>query len=88
MAIKGFIEEALTKGQIITSVSLDIRGVFVAAWWPSILKVLKDFQCPRNLYILTKYYFSERPAFISTKNMRTDTTVNKVCTQGSWCGPG
>jgi len=49
---------------------------------------MKDFQCPRNLYKLTKNYFSETSAFISTNSMRIDTTVNKVCPQGSRCGQG
>ena len=44
--------------------------------------------CPRNLYNLTKSYFSERSAYISTNVMRIDTTVNKERPQGSCCGPG
>src|SRR5215467_12179331 len=58
MAVKGFIDEALTKGKIVALVSLDVKGAFDAAWWPSILKILKDFYCSRNLYNLTKNYFS------------------------------
>jgi hypothetical protein len=88
MAVKDFIEKALTKGQIVTLASLDVRGAFDAAWWPSILQALKEFQCPRNLYNLSRNYFCERSAFISTNSMRKDTTVNKGCPQGSCCGPG
>ena len=88
MAVKDFIDEALTKGQIVALVSLDVKGAFDAAWWPSILKALKDFYCPINLQNLTKNYFSERSAFISTNSTRTDTTVNKGCPEGSCCGPG
>jgi hypothetical protein len=57
MAVKDVINEALTKGQIIALVSLDVKGAFDAAWWPSILKALKEFYCPWNLYNLTKKYF-------------------------------
>ena len=88
MAVKDFIDEALTKGQIVALVSLDVKGAFDAAWWSRILKALKDFHCPRNLYNLTKNYFSGRSAYISTNSMRIDTTVNKGCPQGSCCGPG
>ena len=88
MAVKGFIDEALTKGKIVALVSLDVKGAFDAAWWPSILKTLKDFYCPRNLYNLTKNYFSGRSAYISTNSMRIDKTVTKGCPQGSCCGPG
>jgi hypothetical protein len=50
MAVKDVIDEALTKWQIVTLVSLNIKGAFDAASWPSILQALKEFQCPRNLY--------------------------------------
>jgi ribonuclease HI len=69
-------------------VSLDVKGAFDAAWLPSILEALKDFYCPRNLYSLTKNYFSGRSGSISTNSMRIDTTVNKVWPQGSCSGPG
>jgi uncharacterized Zn ribbon protein len=79
MAVKDFIEEALAKGQIVTLVSLDVRGAFEA---------LKELQCPRNLQNLKKNYFCERSAVIATNSMQIDTTVNKGCPQGSCCGTG
>jgi hypothetical protein len=88
MAVKNFIDEALKKGKIVALVSLDVKGAFDAAWWPSILRALKDFYCPRNLYNLTKTYFSDRTAFISTKSVRIDTTVTNGCPQVSFCEPG
>ena len=88
MAVKDFVEEAPTKGQIVTLASLYIKGAFDAACWPSILQALKEFQSPRNLYNLTNNYFCERSAFISTNSIRIDTTVNRGCPQGSCCGPG
>ena len=84
---KDFIDETLTKGQIVVLVSIDVKGAFNAAWWPAILKTMKDFHCPRNLYNLTKNYFSETSALISTNSMRVDRKANKVCPQGSCCGP-
>ena len=69
-------------------VSLHVKGNFDAAWWPGILRALKEFKCPRNLYNLTKKYFRERSAFIATNSRRIDKTVNKGCPQGSCCGPG
>jgi len=82
MAVNDFIDEALTKRHIVVLVSLDVKGTFDAAWWPSILKTLKDFHCPRNLYNPTKNYFSERSTFISTNSMRIETAVNKGCPKG------
>jgi hypothetical protein len=82
MAVNDFIDEALTKGHIVALVSLDVKGAFDAAWWPSILKALKDFQCPRNLYNLTRNYFSDRTAFISTNSMKIETTIKKGFPKG------
>jgi len=62
MAVKEFAEEGLRQGLIIILVSLDFKGAFDAAWWPGILKTPQDFNCPRNLYYLTKSYLSQRIA--------------------------
>ena len=88
MAVKDFIDEALKKGQIVALVSLDVKGAFDAAWRSSVVKALKDLYCPRNLYNLTKNYFTERTAYIATDSMRIETAVNKGCPQGFCCGPG
>ena len=58
ITVKEFIEEGLRKGLITILVSLDVKGAFDAAWWPSILMALIDFNCPRNLYYITKRFFS------------------------------
>jgi hypothetical protein len=62
MTVKEFVEEGLRQGLITILVRLDVKGTFDAAWWPSMLKTLKDFNCPRNLYYLTKSYLSQRTA--------------------------
>jgi hypothetical protein len=49
---------------------------------------LKDFNCPRNLYYLTKSYFSHRTAVMSTSTVQVEREVNKGYPQGSCCGPG
>ena len=50
MVAKNFIEETLRLEQCTVVVSLDVKGAFDAAWRPSILKQLKEFECPANLY--------------------------------------
>jgi hypothetical protein len=47
MEVKNFIEESLRLKQCIVIVSLDVKGAFDAAWWPSILKKLRDLNAPR-----------------------------------------
>jgi len=66
------------KGLITILVILDVKGAFEAAWWPSILMALKDFNCPRNLYYLTKSYFSHRTAVMS---VQVEREVSKGCPQ-------
>jgi hypothetical protein len=48
MALKNFVIEGLAAGDFIVLVSLDVKGAFDAAWWPAILKELKDYGCPKT----------------------------------------
>ena len=67
--------------------SLDDWGAFNAAWWPNVLKGLKDAECPRNLCYLSQGYFSQRTAVMSNNNINIERRVTKGCPQGSCCGP-
>jgi hypothetical protein len=51
MAIKENIEGNLKQKDCTSVVSLDVRGAFDTAWWPSILRNLKEFKCPKNFTI-------------------------------------
>jgi hypothetical protein len=68
--------------------SLGGTGVFDAAWLPSILKRLKDSGYPRNMFYLSRGYFSQRTAVMSTNSVSIDRRVTKGCQQRSCCGPG
>jgi retron-type reverse transcriptase len=48
IAVKEYLQEGLRKGHVAILVSIDIKGAFDAAWWPSILNTLKEFNCPKN----------------------------------------
>jgi len=69
MAVKEFVQEGFSRGEITVTVSLDVEGAFNAAWWPSVLKNLQESGCPRNLFNLTKNYFSQRKATLATNNI-------------------
>jgi len=75
MAVKDFVEEGLVAGELIVLVSLDVKGAFDATCWPSILNGLKACGCPKNLYNLTKRYFSQRTAILSTNSFRMEREV-------------
>ena len=83
---KDYTDAALINREIAIIASLDVKGAFNAAWWLSIFKALKEFNCPKNLINLTKSYFSDRSAFISTNSVQIETIVNRGCPQGSCCG--
>jgi hypothetical protein len=88
MENKEFADEGLRRGLITILVSLDVKGAFGATWWPNILKILKDLNCPKNLHYLTKSYLSQRTAVMTTNTLQVVREVSKRCPQGSCCGPG
>jgi hypothetical protein len=81
MAVKGFVQEGLAAGEIIVLISLDVKGAFDAAWWPSILNGLKAYNCPKNLYNLSRSYFSQQSAVLSSTNASIQRTVTKGSTR-------
>jgi hypothetical protein len=88
MAVKGFVEEGLAAGEIIVLTNLDVKSAFDAAWWPSILNGLKAYNCPKKLYNLSKSYFSQRSAVLSSNNASIQRKVTKGAAKGTCCGQG
>jgi len=46
MALKYFVQEGFSKGEITAIVSLDVEGAINSAWAPSVLKNLQESGCP------------------------------------------
>jgi hypothetical protein len=88
MEAKKFIEPELENRKVVMMASLDVKGAFDTAWWPSILQSLKDAGCHRNLHYLSQGYFSQRTAVMSTNSISIERSVTKGCPQGSCRGPG
>ena len=88
MALKYFVLDSLNDGQYVALISLDVKGAFDAAWWPSILTSLKTLKCPRNLYNLCVSYFNERSATLILNCSMEQRKISKGCPQGSASGPG
>jgi hypothetical protein len=87
MAAKEFVRENLQQRNYVM-VSLDVKGAFDAAWWPSILSNLRDLRCQKNLYILTQNYFSDRIAIFYANTYKVERKVSMGGPQGSCCGSG
>jgi retron-type reverse transcriptase len=60
MEAKSFIQPILENSGLVIMTSLDVQKAFDSASWPAILQGLRNFSCPRNLYILSKEFFSNR----------------------------
>ena len=88
MEAKDFIEEGLKYKESVAMISLDVEGAFNSAWWPGILNALRDFQCPKNMYELTRSYLSDRRCTLSVNTVEMERNISKGCPQGSCCGPG
>jgi hypothetical protein len=69
-------------------VSLDVKGAFDTACWPSILRQLRGLKCPTNLYNLSLSYFRNRKASLREHNYKKEKQVQKGCPQGFCSGPG
>jgi hypothetical protein len=88
MAVKVFVQEGSSRGKITVTVSLDVEGAFNSAWWPSALKNLQEIGFLRNLFNLTKNYFSQRKATLATNNITIVRAVSKGAPQESCLGFG
>jgi ribonuclease HI len=87
MEAKSFIEPVLENRGIVILASLDVQGAFDSAWWPGIIHGLRDLNCPRNLYNLSKEYFNNRTAILTTNNYTIERKITKGTPQGSCCSP-
>ena len=71
MAITNFVIQGLAR-EVIAIVSIDVEGAFDAAWWPGILKELRECKCPKNIYELAQSFFSKRTAVMATNTLRIE----------------
>jgi hypothetical protein len=87
MVVKEFVQDSLAEGDVIALVSLDVQGTFDAAWWPAILKEMRDCGSPKTLYKLTKSYFTQR-TISATNSIRIEKELSRGLPQGSCSAPG
>jgi len=88
MVVKEFVQDSLAAGDVIALVVLDLQGAFDAAWGPAILKEMRDCGSPKNLYKITKKYFTERTAILATNSIRMEKELSRVCPQVPCSAPG
>jgi hypothetical protein len=88
MVVKKLVQDSLAAGDVIALVSLDVQGAFNAAWWPAILKKMRDCGSPNNLYKLTKSYFTKRTTILATNSIRIEKQLSGGYRQDSCSAPG
>jgi len=88
MTVKEIIEENMKQKNCTSVVSLDVQGAFDTAWWPSTLRNLKELKCPKNLFNLSRSYFSNRMASLCGNTLKIKKPVTMGFPQGSCSGPG
>jgi len=82
MALKDYMQSSINDGQYIAAISLDVKGVFNAAWWPGIMASLRQLRYPGNIYKLCRSYCKDRTAFLTMNNGMTQRNISKGCPQG------
>ncbi len=91
--MKNFIQKAFKKRKgkkkkgFVLVIGVDIVGAFNNAWWAKILYELRKKKCPKNLFLLSKSYFSVRKAKLWYLNVEVIRELTVGCPQGSACGP-
>ena len=66
---------------------IDFTGAFDNLWWPTLLKRLRDINCPYNLYNSINNYCQDRYVNMTTQDKTISKKISKGCPQGSVCGP-
>jgi hypothetical protein len=88
MAVKEIIEENLKQRNYTSVIILDVREAFDGAWWPSILRNLRELKCPKKLLNLSRSYFRNRTASLCGNTLKIEKLVTMGCPQGPCSGPG
>lgn len=82
---KNRIKESNSK--YVMTIFVDIKGAFDNAWWPAILRCLRNRNCSHNLNLMIKSYLTDREVALTQGNTTVRKKVTKGCPQGSVLGP-
>ena len=82
-----FIKTSKRMRKHVVAVSLDIKGAFDNAWWPTLLNGLRKRKTKINIYKLIKSYLNDRTVQLDLLDQSIIKTTTKGCIQGSVMGP-
>jgi ribonuclease HI len=82
---------AFDKREFFVVISLDIKGAYNNAWWPTILAELhrahEREECPTNLYRLVRDFLANRKVEITYADATVEKILSRGCPQGSVLAP-
>jgi hypothetical protein len=86
MAVKIFVVEGFSRGEITVTVSLHVERAFNSARWPSVLKKVTRKRVPTELIQPNKNYFNQRKATLAINNIIIEIAISKGPVKGLVCG--
>jgi ribonuclease HI len=85
--ITNFMKNILASNDYAAVISLDIEGAFDNAWWPYLMRELRDAKTPRNIYKLIHSYLEDRTSEMSSHGLTIGRKITMGAIQGSIGGP-
>lgn len=73
--------------QYVVAILFDIEGAFDGLWWPWVFRILRERNCPQDLYDLLRNYLSNRRVKAKSSSGEIIHNINRGCPQGSVLGP-
>ncbi|GBN91927.1 Retrovirus-related Pol polyprotein from type-1 retrotransposable element R1 [Araneus ventricosus] len=87
LQLKAWIAEARQEGKHSVIISLDVKSAFSRVWWPMVLHILKQLNCPSNIFKLTSSFLDKRKVFLNYDGTTISREYSIGCPQGSNSGP-
>ncbi|GIY29660.1 putative 115 kDa protein in type-1 retrotransposable element R1DM [Caerostris darwini] len=85
--LRSLVEEKARSRWCVCIISLDVAGAFDNVWWPSVLYLLAQAKCPKNIYDVVVSYLSERYVIFDNQALHLRYKISRGCPQGSCSGP-
>ncbi|GBM75744.1 Retrovirus-related Pol polyprotein from type-1 retrotransposable element R1 [Araneus ventricosus] len=85
--LKKWIAEAGRETKHCVVVSLDVKSAFSRVWWPKVLHILQNSNCPSNLFKIISSFLDDRHVSLQYGDTSISKNYTIGCPQGSNSGP-
>ncbi|GBN86949.1 hypothetical protein AVEN_168616-1 [Araneus ventricosus] len=87
LELKKWIAEARRETKHSVVVSLDVKSAFSRVWWPKVLQILQNCNCPSNLFKIISSFLDDRQVSLQYGDVNISQNYTVGCPQGSNSGP-